>query len=257
MFDMILFDRNAFDRSVSSGGIALTTSGGGQVEVRITLVTPIEFNLSGGGLFVPRVQSPQDVVPAFSGIGGMSGSALVLKRSITMSLNSQGALGISPVVYMPIIITFQGSGGISISPQTYLRQYMQGALSGMGTFVPQFVLAVSVTSNMQGSGEASPQISLQLPLVISHQGESSFMLRRLAAINANVIELIGINLLPGETVTIDTDSLDVLFGVIEDVSSVSTDSVFFELSPGENEITIDADSDGTMEVTAVWQNLWL
>ena len=57
--------------------------------------------------------------------------------------------------------------------------------------------------------------------------------------------------------TIDTDLLQVLFGSIEDVSAVTSDSVFFELNPGENEILISTDSVTTLDVTAIWQNRWL
>ena len=75
--------------------------------------------------------------------------------------------------------------------------------------------------------------------------------------NENVIELIGLNLMPGESVTIDTDLLQVLLGAVEDVSSVTAESVFFELNPGLNDITVSTDVDGQIDVTAIWQNRWL
>ena len=82
-------------------------------------------------------------------------------------------------------------------------------------------------------------------------------LRRLSVLNENIIELIGIEFAPGDTIIIDTDLLQVLFGSKEDVSSVTSDSVFFELNPGENEITIDVDAETVLDITAVWQNRWL
>ena len=102
-----------------------------------------------------------------------------------------------------------------------------------------------------------PRVSLGLPLTIGMKGQGSAMLRRLSGLNENAIELIGINLLPGETVTIDTDLLQVLVGLVEDVSSVTTESVFFELNPGENEIIIDVDSASKMDIVTIWQNRWL
>src|SRR5574344_875375 len=97
-------------------------------------------------------------------------------------------------------------------------------------------------------------IAFQLPIALYVGGKGEFILRRIGAFNENVIELIGIDFKPGDTITIDTDLLQVLFGPIEDVSSVTTDSEFFELNPGENEIIIDMDALSDMDVTAIWQN---
>ena len=96
-----------------------------------------------------------------------------------------------------------------------------------------------------------------MPITIDVTGSGEMTLRRLSAIDESILELININLLPGEVVTIDTDLLQVLFGSIEDVSAVTSDSVFFELNPGENEILISTDSVTTLDVTAIWQNRWL
>ena len=100
-------------------------------------------------------------------------------------------------------------------------------------------------------------LALHLPLIIKMEGIGEFILRRLGALNENVLELNGINLRPGEEVTIDTDLLSVFFGYTEDVSSVTTDSVFFELSPGENDVVIDTNTGEMMMVTVIWQNRWL
>ena len=100
-------------------------------------------------------------------------------------------------------------------------------------------------------------VNFPMPIAMGITGFGEMTLRRLSAIDESILELININLLPGEVVTIDTDLLQVLFGSIEDVSAVTSDSVFFELNPGENEILISTDSVTTLDVTAIWQNRWL
>ena len=134
---------------------------------------------------------------------------------------------------------------------------MRGEMAGTSVFTPNPVLSTAMNGIIDGSGRLSSTVSLLLPLTIVQRGQGNLVLRRLGALNENVIELIGINLLPGETITIDTDLLQVLFGPIEDVSSITNESVFFELNPGENEIAIDIDSNSTLDVVAIWQNRWL
>ena len=84
-------------------------------------------------------------------------------------------------------------------------------------------------------------------------------------IQTEIINLRGISLLPNGTITIDTDSMIVLFGLTHDVSSLSNDSVFFNLNEGTNEIKfiIGYESvpspipENELETTIIWQNRWL
>ena len=257
MFDKLLFDRNAFDRSVSSEGLSLTMLGSGQVGLRLTVKTPIGSNPSGDGSLTSNIRMRQNIAHTFTGNGNINAVTMILRRSTVASLSGQGALTPNFTIRTPIAVALSGNGGIVINSQMFLTQRMQGTLSGDGAFVPRPVLWTAFAGNLHGSGEISSQIRLQLPLLILQQGQGSIILRRIGALNENVIELIGINFLPGETITIDTDLLQVLFGPIEDVSSITSDSVFFELNPGENEIIVDIDSDTTMDIVAIWQNRWL
>lgn len=257
MFDKFLFDRNAFDRSVSSEGFALTILGSGQATFYLTVKTPISCGVSGQGSLTPNIRMVQRLSQSFAGVGNVQNVTMILRRSTATALSGQGALSPKLTIRTPIAAALSGYGGLSVSSQMYLTQRILAALSGTGVFTPRPVLAVAVNGILQGTGGMSAQTRLQLPLGILHQGDGAFVLRRLGALNENVIELIGINFLPGETITIDTDLLQVLFGPIEDVSSITSDSIFFELSPGENEIIIDVDADATMDVVAIWQNRWL
>ena len=257
MFDKILFDRNAFDRSVSSEGITLTMLGSAQIGLRLTVRTPNGSSLSSIGSLVSNIQMQQAIVKNLTGNGNLNDLVMIFKRSTAAPLSGQGALVSNFTVRTPITAALRGNGGVTINSQMFMYQRMQGALSGTGVFTPKPVLGTAIIGEMHGTGGLSPQVRLSLPLDILQEGQGGFVLRRLGALNENVIELININLLPGETITIDTDLMQVLFGAIEDVSSITTDSIFFELNPGENEIVIDADSDTTMEVVALWQNRWL
>ena len=84
-------------------------------------------------------------------------------------------------------------------------------------------------------------------------------------IQTEVINLIGISLLPNQTITIDTDSMIVLFGLKHDVSSLTNDSVFFNLNEGTNEIKFIIGYESApspipaneLETRIIWQNRWL
>lgn len=258
MFDTTLFDRNALDRSVSSDGqIVLTMLGVSQTEVRLTIKTPTGGNITGSGSLTPMVQMQQNVGKTLTGTGNVGNVILILRRSTVIPINGKGLLKPNLVIRTPIAAALSGSGNAEVNAKMFLYQNIYGGLTGAGAMLSQVVFKTERSCSLRGEGQMVPRVSLGLPLTIGMKGQGSVMLRRLSGLNENAIELIGINLLPGETVTIDTDLLQVLVGLVEDVSSVTTESVFFELNPGENEIIIDADSASKMDIVAIWQNRWL
>ena len=261
MFDKTLFDRNAFDRSVSSDGITLTMIANSKIEFNFIVKTPAGAAINSAGSLVSNVQMRQNIVNAFAGVGSIQQVTMFLRRSTAAPLTGGGVLNTNLVVRTPINCALSGTGGVVIDSRMFLYQNMIGNLVGAGAFTPRPVFETELFCDViRGSGEMSPHVNLQLPLKISSTGQGAFILRRLGSLNENVIELFGINLLPGETITIDTDLMEVLFGSVEDVSATSTESVFFELNPGANELAIDLgvdDSENTMAITAIWQNRWL
>ena len=257
MFDTTLFDRNALDRSVSSDGIVLTMLGSSQTEVRLTIKTPTGGNVTGSGSLTPTVQMQQNVGKALTGNGNVGNVILILRRSTAVPLSGQGILKPNLVVRTPIGAALSGSGNAEVNAKMFLYQNIYSGLAGAGAMLSQVIFKTERACLLQGASQMASQIDLCVPLNVAMKGQGNLVLRRLSGLNENAIELIGINLLPGETVTIDTDLLQVLVGLVEDVSSVTTESVFFELNPGENEIIIDADSAGKMDVVAIWQNRWL
>lgn len=107
------------------------------------------------------------------------------------------------------------------------------------------------------------KLILVLPLTIRLGNVSRLELLRLGDTNINIIEFNDINLLPGQSITIDTDLMVVLFGLDHDVSHITDDSVFFQLDDGKNELKFEysfVTNPEVMEhlnVSVLWQNRWL
>ena len=258
MFDKILFDRNAFDRSVSLDGLSATFLGNGDAQFKFVIRTPISVGLSGSGSFDPGFTVIQQLAPALSGGGDLRSNETILKMKIAGTIGGSCTFKVLPTVITPIAGSVSGDSSMSIDNRMFFYQLMRSAMTGTGVFDPKPVLSTSFGADFNGIGDMKVNtITFQLPISLYVGGKGEFILRRIGALNENVIELIGIDFKPGDTITIDTDLLQVLFGPIEDVSSVTTDSVFFELNPGENEIIIDIDALSDMDVTAIWQNRWL
>lgn len=201
----------------------------------------------------------QNVGLAINGVGDIFNSELRLRHNIYPKFSGSGAIENNFSVKIPFRGSLSGSSSFGLSNRVFFYQVIGAALKGSGSFKDGLRLKTELNNiKFSGSGKmVDNRMALWLPIPHEMSGSGEMVLRRLGALNENVIELLGINLLPGETVTIDTDLLQVLIGSKEDVSSITTDSVFFELNPGENEITISTDSDGPLGVTTIWQNRWL
>ena len=258
MFDKNLFDRNAYDRSVSSDGIVGSIYAVGSMQTRIVIAYSIPIDQ-----FVGRGQINTNLIllthinTKYTGEGKMNDLEMILRMPLTIKMSGSGALIPGIVARTPFALSLSGQGEMR-SQQDFVYQHMVFTPNGQGTFDVSMVIITPLSfEEIQGYGDLTGEMILELPLTISMDGTSSFLLRRLGGLNENIFELDGIILLPGEEVTIDTDLLSVFFGFRQDVSSVTTDSVFFELSPGENDIMIETDAGEAMTVTAIWQNRWL
>ena len=151
-------------------------------------------------------------------------------------------------------------------------QFIGLELNGSGEVYCQLALF----SYISGSGEIiqshepdeEPE-ALKLNLVMNMEikmiGSGGLDITGLGDAEMDLLYLRGISLLPNQTITIDADSMTVLFGLEHDVSSLTGDSVFFELAKGINELNFEIgyeiDPDpmpaNEVEVTAIWQNRWL
>jgi len=258
MFDKNLFDRNAYDRSVSSDGINGMLFSTSSMSVKLVIAYPIPFQaLSGHGTMISRLQLHTNVGCRYSGEGNVNNVPIILRLPLTVRMVGSGTLNPGLVAKTPFSLSVFGTG-VMKSNQDFVYQHMSFKPKGQGDLNTAMIIKTPLSiESFNGSGDLKSSIILLLPLIFSMNGFSGFILRRIGALNENVFELDGINLMPGEEVTIDTDLLSVFFGYRQDVSSVTTDSVFFELSPGENDIIVDVDSNETITVTAIWQNRWL
>lgn len=67
----------------------------------------------------------------------------------------------------------------------------------------------------------------------------------------------GLNLAPGDTVIIDTDSLDVLVNGVNNIDVFQQGGVFFQLKPGNNVIEVYSDQESNpLSLTVVYQGRW-
>ncbi len=258
MFDKNLFDRNAYDRSVASDGINGTLLSSSSMTTKLVIAYPIPLTgFTGLGNMNAQLRMYIHAITNFKGEGTIEDTTMVLHLPLSFGFHGSGDLNPGLVAKVPLKVDFTGEGDME-SDQDFVYQHLTFKLPGAGNLAGYLIMKTFMEEfAFSGAGALNADVILQLPLVISMTGESSFTLRRLGALNENVFELDGINLEPGETVTIDTDLLSVYFGFRQDVASVTNDSVFFELYPGENEIIIETDANGPMNVTAVWQNRWL
>lgn len=259
MFDKKLFDRNAFDRSVSSSGMSATILATGTLKCNIEMKTPMSLSsLGGSGSVSLNLVTQQKVQASISSNGDVNNVPTILRRPISANLQGSGAIIPKFSVKTPFKGNISGSSGLSVDSRVVMIQNMVANMSARTNLEIEFIAKTPIDiTPLSGNSALNGQAILKLVMGANLSGDSELILYRLNALNENAFELININLEPGETVTIDTDLLQVLFGSREDVSAVTTDSVFFELNPGTNEITILTDSNGPLSVTAVWQNRWL
>ena len=123
-----------------------------------------------------------------------------------------------------------------------------------------------IEGNQPGQGgNGGLELTLVMELDSQINGVGTFDIFNFGDIKTDVLYLRDISLLPGKTITIDTDLMTVLFGFEHDVSSLTDDSIFFELNEGTNEIkfeiTYEFDPNpipaNELETTFIWQNRWL
>jgi len=245
-----LEDTNLFNSAIT---------GVGALSLNIVIPYPISIAFSGSGSFVPGITNLNDISTNFVGIGAMEITDIILRLKPLASSAIGGAgdlfLEFNPKVPIPEI-HFSGIGEVNFL-SNYIVQLITAPLTSHGNLEMDIDITAYLEFNTSGIGAFSLILVITTSLSSYIIGTGDLLLRRLGALNEEIFELDGINLAPGSDVTIDTDELSVFFGYLQDVSSVTSDSVFFDLFPGENSIIIETDVDTTMNVTAIWQNRWL
>ena len=259
MFNKNMFNRNAFNRSVSLSNISIPMMSTNSLTLQLIVRVMISHQpFAGSSALTCKLIMKQSMSGTFSGSSEVKPDTTVLGlRLPSTTIKGTGSFAPRISVATPFKGSFNGSGASGVNNKIYFIQSFAPTIPAGGTLETKFVMQTPITINLSGGSSLKSTVTLPMPIAMDITGFGEMTLRRLSAIDESILELININLLPGEVVTIDTDLLQVLFGSIEDVSAVTSDSVFFELNPGENEILISTDSVTTLDVTAIWQNRWL
>ena len=259
MFNKNMFNRNAFNRSVSLSNISIPMTSTNSLSLRLIARVMISYQpFAGSSTLTCALIMKQSMSGTFSGSSEVKPITTVLGlRLPSTTIKGTGSFAPRISVATPFKGSFNSSGTLGVNNKIYFIQSFVPTIPAGGTLETKFVMQTPITINLSGGSSLKSTVTFPMPIVMDITGVGEMTLRRLSAIDESILELININLLPGEVVTIDTDLLQVLFGSIEDVSAVTSDSVFFELNPGENEILISTDSVTTLDVTAIWQNRWL
>lgn len=260
MFDRCSFDRNPFDRSASFNSIEATLRGSGTMKTGMVVQTYLQpWTMAGHGYISTALHIQQRMSAALSGAGDFHIKDLILRLRMTPALHGNGTLVPGVAMQVPVgKINLSGEGDFEDS-KMYFFQHVLASLSGHGTLTSSINLRVFMQGLFSGAGDLQMdnQFKLLMPLKSSFNGSGTLTLRRIGALNSDTLAFEGLDLQPGQSMTIDSDELTVFIGTFEDVSSVTSDSVFFHLQPGENEISFEADGSPNLDVTIIWNNRWL
>jgi hypothetical protein len=255
-FDKTLYDRRANSEPVVESALRGATNVNLALMVRLRLTPP----LSGAGDIYASAVIRQFIGADISSVGSCEINELRLIINPEAELSGDGEIEPKISVKTPFEIRFRGSGGLSDS-NTFVKQHMkQINISSRGDAGSRLVLNVYPESSIIGSGDVGidNRFALRVYLESGPSGSGELRVRRIA-FDMDILELNDISLEPGQTLVIDTDNFNVFKDGVLSVDSVTSDSIFIQLLPGENEIDFQTDEveNKELDVTFIWQNRWL
>lgn len=218
-----------------------TLSGRGDIACGLEIITPLQIEILRGSGDLALTYLVYFFVP------------------LTINMPGNGNMTCDMIIQTPLEeIEFSGSSGFSVK-EDIINQLMAMEFRSTGSLTAEINLQTSlgISSFTGNSAFFNQEVILTLALALMLTGDSGFKLRRIGAIDKDIFELENIKLLPGQTVTIDTDLLTVKFDGLPDVSAVTSDSIFFQLFPGDTTFIIENSPGEKMEVNVVTQNRWL
>lgn len=262
MYNKSKFDRTAFDR-LSDGSTFYRFYGEGYFDFSLVILIPLDFDLiEGNGYLEPiqmRMRSDLGRIP-LDGVGHFSETEIIMRLNLSVDMTGVGDLDPFVAVRAPISCSME-SNSFFVNDKPYIVQQMESELRSKSDLDMRLVMVTALKAfDLSGWGTAwiTNKFKLKLPIAIDLPGSGHLELERFSSLGAYIFELKGISIPPGGEIIIDSDLLSVWINGIEDVSSVTTKSVFFELHPGDNDIIFETSNpNDRMNLTAIWQNRWL
>ena len=158
-------------------------------------------------------------------------------------------------------------GAVICRPTVIIPLYyvLSTSIGDLKAFYPVYIVYTDILIPDSIGQIRGANLVLVLPLTITLTSSGDMDILNIGDAVVSVLDLRNINLLPNQIITIDTDAMVVLFGLIHDVSSLTNDSSFFELSEGINELKFEIGYEvapnpmpaNELEATFIWQNRWL
>jgi len=104
----------------------------------------------------------------------------------------------------------------------------------------------------------SSGVILRLSIKTNLEGSSEFYIEGVLSYEEKLIELKGINLLPGQELYINGKALEILVDGEEEVESITDESEFFVLRVGKNYIHLTPSNPANvMSAKIEWEDYWL
>jgi hypothetical protein len=260
MFDRASYDRTLYDRSSAFDSVEAAFRGTSKlnpgIEVRIYFEA---FELGGGGGVHGSAAMRQETRAELSGEGAFGANDFRLFARMPSLLSGGGSIAFGISARTPFGAVLSGSGAAAISSALRIAQTMAGVVTGTGGLSATPTLRSYLSGLVEGKASLSVNNRLHLRLNLSPKIDGSGTLEphRLGSLNTDELEFNNLNLASGQVLTIDSDELNVLVGNVLDVSSVTSESIFFNLQPGGNELTFTYNGNASLTVTFLWQNRWL
>ena len=154
---------------------------------------------------------------------------------------------------------FKASSNLSVFPFV-IALPLTSQVSGSSTFSAKANILTPISSSISGNSNCwmSSGVILRLSIKTNLEGSSEFYIEGVLSYEEKLIELKGINLLPGQELYINGKALEILVDGEEEVESITDESEFFVLRVGKNYIHLTPSNPANvMSAKIEWEDYWL
>ena len=270
MFDRALFNKQKFDKnSANAAGVYGYVSGSASLSLLpyLHVLARLEQDIQGRSCFRLRQLCARVPVGAVDIAGGMvfdytSGLTNARVELRPQEINAVGDVSVDFMGRLSISASIGTGGGMEVDPILRSRVPVGFAdFAGAGELLPKAVLAVplGVAELALKGAIADDLMRTHVPItnleIVAHGTVQSVSI---VGLGGAALTLENINLAPGQELVIDTDTMEIFVDGAEDVSSITYDSEFFQLLPGENYLVFrDGESGRTLSVGLIFSARWL